>query len=147
MVPPMTDPRDELNELLNDAVEVAAELLEKDGEFEPFALALRQDGEILHLSSEEQGDDLQPEQIVESLRSTLREARDAYRAVAVVADVTLEDDDSQAVSAAIHVAMEHAAGEPVTCYVPYEFKGEALELAELVGEPGETFVFEGVHPN
>ncbi|UJR85340.1 hypothetical protein [Sandaracinus amylolyticus] len=142
------DAREELNDLLNGAVEVAAEMLEQEGEFEPFALALRKDGEIMHLSPDEEGEDeREPEQVVESLRKTLRESREDYRAVAVVADVTLEDENDQAMTAAIHVAMEHAAEEPVNCYVPYEFKGEALELAELVGEPGERVVFAGDRPN
>jgi hypothetical protein len=137
------EPRDELNDLLNDAVEVAAELLEEAGEFEPFALALRTDGEVEQLGPEEPDDASEPEQIVLVLRTKLREAREGYRAVAVVADVTLEDEQEQAMTAAIQITMEHAAEEPVNCYVPYEFKGDALELADLVGEPGERVVFAG----
>lgn len=140
-------PKDEMDDLLNNAVEVAAEMLEQEGEFEPFALALRKDGEMMHLSPEEDGEELEPEQVVESLRNTLRDARDIYRAVAVVADVTLEDESEQAMTAAIQVSMEHSIEEPVNCYVPYEFKGEALELADLVGEPGERFVFAADVPN
>ena len=141
------EPREEMNDLLNGAVEVAAEMLEQEGEFEPFALALRNDGEVMHLSPEEDDEELEPEQVVESLRKTLRESSETYRAVAVVADVTLEDENDQAMTAAIQVSMEHTIEEPVNCYVPYEFKGEALELAELVGEPGERFVFVGERPN
>ena len=147
MVAPMSEPREELNELLNGALEVASELLEKDGEFEPFALALRNDGEILHLSNEDGDGETPPEDAVEALRAELREARADYRAVAIVADVTLEDDDSQAVSSAVHVSMEHAVEAPVTCYVPYEFEGETLTLGDLVGEPGESAVFDPATPN
>jgi hypothetical protein len=148
MVPRMSrDPREEMNELLNGAVSVAAEMLEEAGEFDPFALALRNDGEILHLSPEEEETDLEAEQVVETLRKTLREAHADYRAIAIIADVTIEDDDEQAMTAAIHVAMEHSVDEPVSCYVPYEFKGKELELADLVGEPGERFVFVADQPN
>jgi len=149
----MREPREELNELLNGAVEVAAEMLEEDGEFEPFALALRNDGQVLHLSPEAAEDpedetELEPEAVVESLRNTLRSSRAEYRAIAVVADVTLEDEQDQPMTAAIHVAMEHTAEEPVSCYVPYEINdGKGLELADLVGEPGERFVFTGDRPN
>jgi hypothetical protein len=144
----MGDPREEMDTLLNGAVEVAAEMLEQDGEFDPFALALRNDGEILHLAAEEEPDnELEPEAVVESLRNTLREAKGDYRAIAVVADVTLEDENDQPMTAAIQVAMEHQSREPVNCYVPYEFKGESLELAELVGEPGERHVFTDERPN
>jgi hypothetical protein len=141
------EPREELNDLLNGAIEVAAEMLEQEGEFEPFALAMRQDGEILHLSPEDGDEELEAEQVVESLRKTLREAASSYRAVAVVADVTLEDENDEAMTAAIQVSMEHTIEEPVNCYVPYEFNGQALELADLVGEPGERFVFGTERPN
>lgn len=140
-------PRDEMNELLNGAVEVASEMLEQAGEFEPFALALRRDGEIVHLSPEDDEEEHEAEAIVETLRKTLRDDREAYRAIAVVADVTLEDEDDQPMTSAIQVAMEHSAEEPVNCWVPYEFKGEQLELADMVGEPGERFVFVGERPN
>jgi hypothetical protein len=145
----MRDPREELNELLNGAVQVASEQLEEDGEFDPFALALRMDGEIVHLAPEEDDpEELEPEAVVESLRNTLREAKDQYRAIAVVADVTLEDENDQPMTAAIHVAMEHTAEEPVSCYVPYEINdGKGVELADLMGEPGERFVFTGDRPN
>ena len=147
MVPLMVEAKEELDTLLNGAIEVAAELLEEDGEFEPFALALRNDGEILHLAPEDDDEEREPEQVVESLRHTLRDARADYRAVALVADVTLEDEDSQPMTAAIQISLEHTANDPVNCYVPYEFKGEALELADLTGEPGERHVFPGERPN
>ena len=136
-------PRDELNELLNGAVEVAAEALTERGEFQPFALALRTDGEIVHLSPDE-GEEHDDEAVVGSLRATLRSRSGEYRAVAVVADVTLEDEKQEAMSSAIAVSMEHVTEEPVNCYVPYEIgEDDELELAELVGEPGERHIFVG----
>lgn len=143
----MREPREEMNDLLNGAVEVAASLLEEDGEFEPFALALRRDGEVMHLSPDEDAEPCDPEHAVESLRHTLRESHADYLAVAVVADVTLEDENDQPMTAAISIAMEHTANEPVNCYVPYEFSGEDLELADLIGEPGERHVFPSLLTN
>lgn len=134
--------RTELETLLNGAVEVAAERLEKDGEFDPFALALRYDGEVVQLDADVEAESqLEPEAVVTSLRNALRNARHEYKAVAVVADVTLEDENDQPMTAAIQISMEHEQDDPVNCYVPYEFEGKTLELAELVGEPGERHVF------
>lgn len=135
-------PRDEMNDLLNDAVEVAAELLESNGEFDPFALAMLGDGKVLHLEAENgEEEPLDAEQLVESLRNTLRERLPELRATAIVADVTVEDEDEEAMTAAISIQMEHVNGDPVTCFLPYEINGENVELADLVGEPGERHVF------
>ncbi len=143
------EPRDQLNELLNGAVEAATELLEADGEFDPLALALRHDGEVFHLTSDgghvpegEDDDGPDPDAVVESLRSTLRERREELTAIAIVLDVTLEDDDEQAMTAAIAVSLEHVVEEPVSCFVPYEIDGNnKVALADLIGEPGERHVF------
>jgi hypothetical protein len=143
-------PRDQLNELLNGAVEAASELLEADGEFDPFALALRRDGEVLHLTSdgghvangkeEDEGPD--PDAVVESLRNTLRERREELTAIAIVADVTLEDEEDQAMTAAIAVSLEHVVEEPIACFIPYEIdEKNKVALADLIGEPGERHVF------
>ncbi len=134
--------QDDLNELLNGAVDVATDMLSEHSEFAPFALAMQPDGEIFHLEPEE--DDLEDDgQIVAALREGLREAalEGRWRAVAVVADVTVEDEEGQPMSAAIHIAMEHATGDPVTCTVPYAIEEEQVVLDELFAEPGDTVVF------
>lgn len=140
-------PKEDLDVLLNGSIEMASDLLAQDGEFEPFALALRKNGEILHLAPEDHDEDLEPEAVVETLRSALRDQRAALLAIAIVADVTLEDDDGQRMAVAISVAMEHTSGDAVNCYVPYEIEGEEVQLADLLGEPGERFVFGSDAPN
>jgi hypothetical protein len=55
--------------------------------------------------------------------------------------VTVEDEEEEAMTAAISIQMEHVNGDPVTCFLPYEINGDAIELADLVGEPGERHVF------
>jgi hypothetical protein len=140
--------REDMNELLTGAVDVATDHLAESSEFAPFALAMQSaDGEVMHLEADEPTDDAEALRAV--LLSGLRDgARDGrYRAVALVSDVTLEDDDGEAVSSAIHVALEHRDEEPVVCIVPYSIEGENVELDELVAEPGEREVFEEVLEN
>lgn len=135
--------QDDLNELLNGAVDVATDRLAKRSEFAPFALAMQPDGEVFHLEPED--DDLDPDegQVVLALRGGLREAarEGRWKATAVVADVTVEDDEGEAMTSAIHIAMEHASGDPVTCTVPYAIEDDEVVLDELFAEPGETVVF------
>jgi len=137
-------PRGQLNELLNECVEAACELLVEHGEFDPFALALMTDGELLHLDSDAgvPSGDSDGDAIIESLRASLKERRAELIATAIVADVTLEDEDSEATTAAIAVSMEHVVEEPVSCFLPYEIDAKnEIALADLVGEPGERHVF------
>jgi len=136
--------QDDLNALLNGAVDVATDLLAANSEFVPFALATQaSDGEIFHLEPDEDDADLDPEQVAAALAGGLRDAaaQGRWRATAIVADVTLEDDEGEAVTAAIHVSLEHAEDEPVTAVVPYEIDGDQVELGELMAEPGESVVF------
>lgn len=141
--------RDDLNELLNGAVELATDQLQDDTEFTPFALAMQaEDGEILHLEPDE--DEAQePDQVRALLVAGLREGalQGQYRAVAIVTDVTLEDDQGDPISSAIHVSLEHADEEPVTCIVPYEIGEQEVELADLMAEPGERVVFQEMVEN
>jgi hypothetical protein len=140
-------PRGQLNELLNGAVEVAVDLLSENGEFDPFALALRTDGEVLHLGSDAgetpaDGESPDPDAVIASLRTSLQQRKAELIAVAIVADVTLEDEDSEATTAAIAISMEHVVEEPVSCFLPYEIdEKNEVGLADLVGEPGERHVF------
>lgn len=142
-----SSPRGQLNELLNGAVEVAVELLAENGEFDPFALALRTNGEVLHLGSDggdrpADGESPDPDAVIASLRTSLQERKAELIAVAIIADVTLEDEDSQATTAAIAISMEHVMEEPVSCFLPYEIdEKNEVGLADLVGEPGERHVF------
>lgn len=136
--------RDDLNALLSAAVDVATDRLSEESEFTPFGLAMRMDdAEILHLEPEdEEGvDDAEHVRalLVAGLREGAMEGR--YRAIAIVSDVTIEDDRGDPVTPAIHVALEHVGDDPVTCIVPYDLGEEAVELGELAAEPGERQVF------
>ena len=142
----MPSSRDDLNALLNGAIDVATDLLAKQTEFVPFALAMqRDDGEIFHVEPEgEEGDAaVADDHVITALRRGLSEdvGEGRWRAIAVCADVTLEDEEGGAVTSAIHVMLEHASEDPVTCTVPYAIGADAVELQDLVAEPGEPHVF------
>lgn len=138
--------QDDLNALLNGAVDVATDLLAERSEFPPFALAMQaSDGEIFQVEPDEEDAELDAEHVAAALAGGLREgAREGrWRAIALVADVTLEDDEGEAVTAAIHISLEHVDADPVTCVVPYAIDGEQVELDDLMAEPGDAIVFAG----
>lgn len=136
--------RDDLQNLLNGAVEVAAELLEAEGEFEPFALGLGQEGDLIQLSPEGHEEELDPVVLIEGLKRSLKEgaARGKYVAVCIVTDVTIEDEDDEAISSAVSISMEHLTGESMLCFIPYEVGTDGrVEFSELVGEAGDLSIF------
>lgn len=135
--------QDDLNELLNGAVDVATDMLAEHSEFRPFALAMQPDGEVFHLEPEDEEVVDDEGQVLAALRGGLHEAalEGRWKATAVVADVTVEDEEGEPVTSAIHIAMEHATGEPVTCTVPYAIDEDGITLDELFAEMGETIVF------
>lgn len=145
----MTSAREDMNALLNAAIDVATDLLAADTEFAPFAMAIaKDDGEIFHIEPEDEDEGADDEVVIAALYAGLKEsvAEGRWKAVAVCADVTLEGEDGEAVTSAILVRLEHEADEPVYCSVPYDIGEETVELADLHAEPGEAQVFVGASP-
>ena len=142
---------DDYNALLNGAIDVATDFLSQHSEFPPFAMAMQdEDGELFHIEPEgEEGEELDSETVMAAMAAGLRDdARGGrWRAIALVADVTLEDDGGEAVTAAIHVAMEHRDDDPVSAVLPYAIDGEQVELDELIAEPGEAVDFVTEQPS
>jgi len=142
---------DDYNALLNGAIDVATDFLGQYSEFPPFAMAMQgEDGELFHIEPDgEEGEELDSETVMAAMAAGLRDdARNGrWRAVALVADVTLEDEQGEPVTAAIHVAMEHGAGDPISAVVPYSIEGDQVELDELIAEPGEHVVFVTEQPS
>ncbi|MCA9608507.1 MAG: hypothetical protein KC619_23040 [Myxococcales bacterium] len=143
--------REDLNALLNAAIDVATDMLAADTEFAPFAMAIqKEDGEIFHVEPEDEDDGADDEVVIAALYAGLKEAvaEGRWKAIAVCADVTIEGDEGDAVSSAILVRMEHEADEPVACMVSYDIGEETVELGDLHAEPGEARVFvEATPPN
>ena len=144
----MSGEREDLEALLNAAIDVATDVLASSTEFLPFALAMQEeDGEIFHLESDETDAGADHELILAALTGGLREAaaEGRWRAVARVADVTVEDEDGEPMSSAIHIMLEHRNAEAITCSVPYAIE-DTVELDELVAEPGDDEVFAPLTP-
>ena len=134
--------RDDLNALLSGAVDHATDLLAEHNEFAPFALAMQlSDGELFHIEPDEPGDATDSGELMDALVASLSEARERWRAIGIVADGTLEDDDGEAITSVIHISMEHIEGEAATVLVPYAINDETVELGELVAEPMAPQVF------
>ncbi|HXD27681.1 MAG TPA: hypothetical protein VN621_02875 [Arthrobacter sp.] len=115
----------DLNKVLGTALGVAREQLETQGVFLPFAIGLEpdaaEDGELRLLAvqppenEEDPEADIDAEAMMEDLVTLLSGQRDQFTAVALVSDVTLMQENRDAV----HVMAEHSLGGAVAVVQPY----------------------------
>ena len=139
----MAEPTEEIQELLNFLLPHAERMLNEHGEFYPYAVALDTDGEMSAVPTDVESDNPDVGDVLVALHKDLREqaAEGAIRASAIAADVTLTDPDSGETTDAVQVELDHAEGDPVDIYVPYETEGNGIKFGELVAAQGREPVF------
>ena len=132
----------ELEQLLNAVVPQAEERLAERGEVYPFGAMMKTDGGVV-FSTVEAGDESNPRgQFVELLVSGLRARRADYRAVAICWDGKIRQVDTEEVSDAVIVFLEHADGEAVNIYLPYQKMADGTyDYADLLGTEAQPRVF------
>ena len=138
----MAEPRDEIEHLLRYLLPFAEESLNRDGEFRPYAAMVAADGSLKSVASEE-GEEPDVGDLLVALHTELREqaAGGAIRASGIAADVTLTDPDSGETTDAVQLELDHANGDPVDIYVPYETAPDGVKFGEPVSAAGREPVF------
>lgn len=135
--------QDDLNKLLGTALGVAGEQLETHGAFLPVGLVMSNDGDLslVAVSSNavegEGEEELDADQMVADLFEALSQQRQQNRAAAVVCDIHLPDDATDA----IHVMAEHSTGVSVSAVRPYRQAPTGWEFGNPFLEPGETQIW------
>lgn len=131
------------DDVLQEAIETAAHLLEKRGEFFPFAVVMTAAGEIRHLQAMMDDDHPESDAVIKSIVETIREdgLRDKYRCVGVASSVDLSDTVEGKSSAAIRVHLEGIGIDAVVCYVPYALDDHVVILGEVIGTKAKDEIF------
>lgn len=155
----------DLENLLGTGVGAAQEQLERNGGFLPFALVVENDGDVRLVAvtpgiangdadGAVDGDavgtvegvgavdaetDFDADGMISDLTELLRQHRDEFRAAAIVCDITLLDEDSDA----IHVAAEHQDGSVFAAVMPYgpAPTADGLAFGELAADSNEPAVW------
>ncbi|MDR6414127.1 hypothetical protein J2808_000855 [Pseudarthrobacter sulfonivorans] len=111
----------DLENLLGTGIGAAQEQLQRNGGFLPFALVVENDGEVRLMAvtpadAEEGSDgDFDADSMISDLTEVLRQNRADFRAAAIVCDILLVEEESDA----IHVAAEHRDGTVFAAVLPY----------------------------
>jgi hypothetical protein len=120
--------QDELDGLLNATMPLAKQMLEKQGEFYPFGVALSADGETrLWAGDSGQGEHPASRDVLSLVVDGLRSSRADLRAVARCFGVRLADSD------AVRIDLEHREGHALAVLMPYKKKrlGRGVEYSDL----------------
>lgn len=135
--------QDDLNKLIGTALGVAGEQLEEHGAFLPVGIVLAHSGELslVAVSPTEMGggeeSELDADAMVADLFQALAQQREQNRAAAVVCDIHLPDD----VTDAIHVMAEHSTGVGVSAVRPYRQAPTGWEFGNPFLEAGEIQIW------
>jgi hypothetical protein len=113
--------REEMDMLLDALLRFAQQMLEKHGEFHPFAAALDSAGELQLVAADSGEEQLDSSEVIELLYEGLTRQAVAgeIRAGGVCVDVRVTPPDSSEKTDAISVAIEHANSDPVEVFLPY----------------------------
>jgi hypothetical protein len=136
--------RTDLDPLLDETLQAACHLLEKNGEFFPFGVVLRSDGERRHVQGWTSSEQPTPTEVIDLLLRDFRTgaASREYRATALVRDVRVTDKHQDVTTDAISVTLEHEDGTSINCYLPYSKSDQsAFTFGEVFAHPTEGTVF------
>jgi hypothetical protein len=133
----------DLNSLIGTGLGLAQEQLQSHGSFLPIALVVTDDGEIQMVAvapAEADGSDeeqLDADAMIADLYEVLRQQKDAHRAAAVVCDVHLPDDATDAV----HVVGEHRAGVVASAIAPYAESAGSWAFSDPIWDAGRPQIW------
>ena len=129
----------DLDALLSAALPFALQMLAKRGEFFPYGVAMNRNGEIAMIAGYTGTEQPPSTDVLDILYDGLRKKADENRGVAVVADVRLKGEETDA----IQVEVEHREGIALKMFLPYRKKrsGAQPETGQMRGEAGERRIW------
>lgn len=138
---PSQQVQDDLNKLIGTGLGMAQEQLEDQGAFLPAALIVNNDGEVrmVAVSPANDDEDIEAEAMITDLYTVLAEQKENHRAVAVISDVHLPDEDTDA----IFVASEHSEGVAIAAVQSYSQQDDGTwSFADPAWEGADRSVWE-----
>ena len=128
-----------MDALLNAALPFAKQQLVKHGEFFPYGVAMTRDGKISMIAGYTGSEKPPSTEVLDILYAGLGSKAEENRGAAVVADVRLKGEGTDA----IQVEIEHREGVALKVFQPYRKKrfGGGLETGQMRAEAGERRIW------
>jgi hypothetical protein len=133
--------QNDLDRLADATIAAARNFLDRNGEFIPFPMAIKADGELalIGLQQPETPEIPLSQDVIDGIIDLFRDRRDSIRALAIGADVRLATEDLDA----IEVRLEHREGVSLSVLVPYlrDSLDESYEYEEPRAQVGEPVIW------
>jgi hypothetical protein len=133
--------QDDLDRLADATIAAARNFLDRNGEFIPFPMAVKADGELalIGLQQPETPEVPESQAVIDGIVDLFRDRRDSIRALAIGADVRIDHEDIEA----IEVRLEHREGVSLSVLVPYlrDSLDETYEYEEPRVQPSEPVIW------
>jgi hypothetical protein len=131
------DLQDDFDRLAEVTIVAARNFLDEKGDFIPFPMAVKTDGELALIGLEQPlpPSPPDPREVIAGIVGLFRERRNSIRALAIAADIEIPAEAQDA----IEVRLEHRDGLAITLVVPYQI--DPLDDSYQFDEPRE---FDGV---
>jgi hypothetical protein len=133
--------QNDLDRLADATIAAARNFLDRNGEFIPFPMAIKADGELalIGLQQPETPEVPLSQDVIDGIVDLFRDRRDSIRALAIGADVRLAGEDLDA----IEVRLEHREGVSLSVLVPYlrDSLDETYEYEEPRAQVGEPVIW------
>ena len=143
---PAITPSEELNGLLNAAIEMGLKLIQKYGNHIPFAVVVNINGERLDIAAdntEVHDGSILAASVLQEVRGMI--AKNELRAVAFARNIDYQSAVDRSHVDAIEIDLDHLHDCPVTCMLPYKLKNGQPVPGELFAiDPREQFFVRSV---
>jgi hypothetical protein len=123
--------QDDFDRLAEVTIAAARNFLDQAGDFIPFPMVIKADGELALIGLEQPVTPTVPDvlAVTRGIETLFRERRDSIRALAIGSDVQVPAEATDA----IEVRLEHRDGLAVTVIVPYQI--DSLDDTYIYDEP------------
>jgi hypothetical protein len=123
--------QDDFDRLAEVTIAAARNFLDHNGDFIPFPMAIKADGELALIGLEQPVTQTVPDvlEVLKGIETLFRDRRDSIRALAIGSDVHVPEEATDA----IEVRLEHRDGLAVTVIVPYQI--DPLDDTYIYDEP------------
>jgi len=123
--------QDDFDRLAEVTIAAARNFLDENGDFIPFPMVIKADGELVLIGLEQPVVPSVPDagNVLKGIVQLFRDRRDSIRALAIGSDVQVPSEATDA----IEVRLEHRDGLAITLLVPYQI--DSLDDRYLYDEP------------
>src|ERR1700761_9474930 len=123
--------QEDFDRLAEVTIAAAQHFLDLNGDFIPFPMAIKSDGELALIGLEQPQPPSPPDptEVIDGIVGLFRERRGSVRALAIGADIEIPAEAMDA----IEVRLEHRDGFAITLIVPYQM--DPLDESYLYDEP------------